>query len=255
MRMPSSMQQDGKRCRSPSRRPPWRLSYARCARWCTCPDRDLPFVAVVHELPSPKSVCSGAAACTASRRISRLRTPCASGPKASTAVCHGTRARPRAAARHGKSSILPIGFPPSIRTGLKHRAWRSSCRARHKVKRDMSSELCWRSTLRVCRGVSVTAASISAKTSVYRRRFSGRVSSGAPRRSCLSFDLMVPRPRWPYCVHFSTVFSPPRATDATEQRLPLPSQCHDPWGKSSNTWEIIILPKKLEQSSLSLWPA
>ena len=67
------------------------------------------------------------------------------------------------------------------RTGLKYRAWRSLCSARHKVKRDMSSELCRRSMLRVCRGASVTATSISARTSLVRRRFSGRDPSGAPR--------------------------------------------------------------------------
>ena len=38
----------------------------------------------------------------------------------------------------------------SARTGMKQRAWRSSCNARHNVERDMSSELCRRSTLRVC---------------------------------------------------------------------------------------------------------
>ena len=54
------------------------------------------------------------------------------------------------------------------RTGLKHRAWRSSCGARHNVERDISSELCRRSTLRVCRGLSVTATSISARTSLGR---------------------------------------------------------------------------------------
>ena len=67
----------------------------------------------------------------------------------------------------------------------------SSFRARHSVERDMSSELCRWSTLRVCRGVSVTATSISANTSVIRSRFSGRDSSGAPRRSCLIFVLML----------------------------------------------------------------
>ena len=76
------------------------------------------------------------------------------------------------------------------RTGLKHRARRSSCRARHSVERDVSCELCRRSTLRVCRGVSVTAVSISARTSLARRRFSGRGSSDAPRRRCLIFALM-----------------------------------------------------------------
>ena len=80
---------------------------------------------------------------------------------------------------------------PDARTGLKHRAWRSSCNARHSVERDMSSELSRRSTVGVCRGVSVTAVSILAKTSLVRRRFSGRDSSGAARRSCLSFVLML----------------------------------------------------------------
>ena len=59
------------------------------------------------------------------------------------------------------------------------------------VERNMSSELCRRSTLRVCSGVSVTAVSISAKTSLVRRRFSGRDWSGAPRRRCLLFVLML----------------------------------------------------------------
>ena len=90
--------------------------------------------------------------------------------RASTAVCHGPRAHPRAAA-------VNLG----ARTGLKH----------HNVERDVSSELCRRSTLRVCRGVSVPAVSIWAKTSVVRRRFSGRDWSGAPRRSCLIFVLML----------------------------------------------------------------
>ena len=75
------------------------------------------------------------------------------------------------------------------RTGLMHRARRSSCIARHSVERDMSCEHCRRSTLRVCRGVSVTAVSISARTSLARRRFSGRDSSDAPRRRCLIFAL------------------------------------------------------------------
>ena len=77
------------------------------------------------------------------------------------------------------------------RTGTKHRAWRSSCRARHSVERDMSSELCRRSTLRVCRGVSVTETSISARASLVRRLFSGREWSGAPQRSSLIFVLML----------------------------------------------------------------
>ena len=98
------------------------------------------------------------------------------------------------------------------RTALKHRAWRSSCNARHNVERDMSSELCRPSTLRVCRGVSVTGTSISAKTSLVRRRFSGRDSSGAPRRSCFSFVLMLSqRPVWPHRTHlawFSALIEP-----------------------------------------------
>ena len=77
------------------------------------------------------------------------------------------------------------------RTSLKHRGSRSSCNARHSVERDMSSELCRRSSLRVCRCVSVTATPISANTSVARRRFSRRDSSGAPRRRCLIFVLML----------------------------------------------------------------
>ena len=88
----------------------------------------------------------------------------------------------------------PSGFSAvnlGARAGLKHRAQRSSCRARHSIERDMSSELCRRSTLRVCRGVSVTAVSISARTSLARRRFSGRDSSDAPRRRSLIFALML----------------------------------------------------------------
>ena len=145
-------------------------------------------------LQPPKSGCSARVLGSSSGRTSRQRTPRASGPRASNAVCHGSRARPRAAARHGKSSTVPSGSPfvnRGARTGLKHHAWRSSCRARHNVERDISSEVCRRSTLRVCRGISVTATSISANTSVVRRRFSGRDSSVAPRRRCLIFVLML----------------------------------------------------------------
>ena len=112
--------------------------------------------------------------------------------------------------RHCKSSTVPSASPLS-RTGLKHRAWRFSCRARHNVECDRSSELCRRSTLRVCRGVSVTATSNSANTSVIRRRFSGRDSSGAHRRRCLIFVLMLSRPVWPQCTHlawFSALLEP-----------------------------------------------
>ena len=52
--------------------------------------------------------------CNSSGRTSRRRTPRASDPKVSNAVCFGSRARPRAAARHGKSSILPSGFQQSV---------------------------------------------------------------------------------------------------------------------------------------------
>ena len=51
------------------------------------------------------------------------------------------------------------------------------------VMRDMSSELGQRTTLKVCRGFSFTAVSISAPTSLVRHRF----SAGAPRRRCFSF--------------------------------------------------------------------
>ena len=83
--------------------------------------------------------------------------------------------------RAKRASVVNRG----ARTGLKHRAWRS----RHNVERDMSSELCRRSTLTVCRGVSVTATSISVRTSLVRHLFSGRDLSGAPRRNCLIFVL------------------------------------------------------------------
>ena len=74
---------------------------------------------------------------------------------------------------HGRSSILPSGFSAvnlGARTGWKHRAWRSS-------------ELCRRSTLSVCRGVSVTAVSILARTSLV----SGRDWPREPRRSYFSW--------------------------------------------------------------------
>ena len=105
------------------------------------------------------------------------------------------------------------------RAGLKHRAWRSSCRARHSVERDMSSELRRRGTFRICSGVSVTAVSISAKTSLVRRLFSGWEWSGAPRRSCLSFVLMLSSDQSGRIGSISRGFS----------ALLEPSQRHDPW--------------------------
>ena len=109
------------------------------------------------------------------------------------------------------------------RTDLKHRAWRSSCRARHNVERDISNELCRRSTLRVCRGFSVTATSISANTSVVRR---------FRRTSTQMLDLRLDalqRPVWPQCTHLAWFSGPHRATGAAERRLALPSQRHDRW--------------------------
>ena len=152
----------------------------------------------------PKSDCSGSVRCDSSGRASHRRTPRASGPRASNAVCRGSRARPRAAARHGK--IQPCQAVSSCQSratdGLKHRAWRSSWSARHSVERDMSSELCRRSTLRVCRGVSVTAASISARTSLVRRRFSGRVCRTTTQLLDLRLDALE-RPVWPQCSHLA----------------------------------------------------
>ena len=69
---------------------------------CDHRDRDLPFVRASRVLQPPKSDCSGYARCFSSGRSSRQRTPRASGLRASNAVCHESRARPRAAARHGK---------------------------------------------------------------------------------------------------------------------------------------------------------
>ena len=94
------------------------------------------------------------------------------------------------------------------RTGFKHRAGRSSRCARHSVERDMFNELCLRSTLGVCRGVSVAAVSISADTSVFRRRLSGRDWSGAPRRSCLIFVLMLSSDKSGRIAHTSRGFRP-----------------------------------------------
>ena len=85
--------------------------------------------------------------------------------------------------------------------------WRSSCRARHNVAGDMSSELCRRSTLRVCRGVFVTAVSIS----LVRRHFSGRDWSGALRRRCLSFALMLSSEQSDRIARISRGFRSPRA--------------------------------------------
>ena len=57
------------------------------------------------------SDCSVLVLGSSSGRTFRQRTPRASGPRASHAVCHGSRARPRAAARHDKSSTVPSGSP------------------------------------------------------------------------------------------------------------------------------------------------
>ena len=48
------------------------------------------------------------------KNFSRQRTPRASCARASKTMCHGPKERARAAARHGKSSIIPSGFPLSI---------------------------------------------------------------------------------------------------------------------------------------------
>ena len=76
---------------------------------------------------TPKSDCSRSIRCHSSERISRRR---ASGSRASSAICHGSRARPRAAARHRKSSTAKwfSAVSGGARTDFKHRAWRSSCR-------------------------------------------------------------------------------------------------------------------------------
>ena len=164
-------------------------------------------MAVVHELPSPKSNCSGSTAVPTEELVAN-------------AVCFGTRARPRAATRHGKR-FSSVNL--DARTGLTHHAWRTSCSARHSVERDISSELCRRSTLKVCRGVSVTAVSISARTSLVRRRFSGQDWSGAPRRSFLSFVLMLSSDQSGSIARISRVFGPPRAAGTAVQRLALPN--------------------------------
>ena len=82
----------------------------------------------------------------------------------------------------------------------------------------------------VCRGVSVTAVSIWARTSLVRRRFSGRDWSGAPRRSCLIFVLMLSSDQSGRNASISRGFRPSTShwRGAAEQRLALPSQRHDP---------------------------
>ena len=107
---------------------------------------------------------------------------------------------------------------------------------------------CRRSAPRVCRGVSVSATTISANTSVVRRRFSGRDSSGAPRRSCLIFVLMLSSDQSGR-IAFRVVVGPPRATGARSNVLhcPINATTHDekvPTREGSNE-----NPKVLEQSS------
>ena len=125
-----------------------------------------------------------------SRSVFRAGLPWLQPPKCGCSarehhtVCHGPSTPSPCSTSRQKFNLAKrfSAVNRGARTGLKHRAWRSSCRARHHVERDMSSELCRRSTLRVCRGVSVTAVSISARTSLVRRRFSRRDSSDVPRR-------------------------------------------------------------------------
>ena len=57
---------------------------------------------------------TGSAKSNSSGRTPHQRTTRASGPRASNAVWHGSRARPPAAARHGTSLTVPSGFQPSI---------------------------------------------------------------------------------------------------------------------------------------------
>ena len=108
----------------------------------------------------------------------------------------GAHAR-QAAVNEPSGARLFSGF--GVEIGQCGRSWRAvraetlrlGCNARHNVDRDMSSELCRRSTFSVCSGVSVTAVLTSAKISLVRRRFSGRDWSGAPRRRCLIFVLKL----------------------------------------------------------------
>ena len=76
--------------------------------------------ALFKALQTPKTDCSGWVQCTSSGRTARERSPRASGPRASNAVCHGSRARPRAAARHGKSSISPSHEPLAQLSNVLH---------------------------------------------------------------------------------------------------------------------------------------
>ena len=171
---------------------------------CTHRDRDLPFVQASRGLQPPKSDCSGSVRCESSGRTSRRRTPRASGAL--------PRIESTPTLQHVTGKVQPckaVFSCQSWRTdGLEARAWRCSCSARHSVERDMSSELCRRSTLRVCHGFSVAAVSTSARTSLVRRRFSGRDWSGAPRRSCLIFVLMLSSDQSGRNAWFSAVHEP-----------------------------------------------
>ena len=79
--------------------------------------------------------------------------------------------------------------------------------ARHNVERDMSSELRRRSTLRVCRGVSFAAVSISQHFPSFAAATAGGNWSAAPRRSCLIFVLMLSRDQSGHIARISRGFS------------------------------------------------
>ena len=122
---------------------------------------------------------------TSSGRISRQRTPRASGPK----ILHLPFASDREhahALQHvtAKAQSCQAVFRSSCqrwpRTGLKHRDISG-----HELHADGArSQLCRRKTSQC-----LPRRRVSAKTSVVRRRFSERDWSGAPRRNCLTLRL------------------------------------------------------------------
>ena len=167
------------RCRSPSRRPAWCLGCAGCAR-CAHRDRELSFVQVSQGLRKPYLGCSVGVQWTSSGRTSRQRTPRASGPRASNACLPRPESTPmllqHVAAKvqscqafFSRQSRCTDGLEAPRLEIFLHGATKSSATC------PVSSAE--RRTLRVCRGVSVTAVSISARPSLVRRRFTQQRSN------------------------------------------------------------------------------
>ena len=150
MRTPSSMKHGGKTMPSTIAAP---TMVPGCARGCTCRDRDLPFVVVVHKLSSLKLDWLGSVQFQrknfSSENTTRVKSKCL---KCRLPRIESTPTRCSTSRQKSNLAKLFSAVNLGARTGLKHRAWRSSYSARHSVERDMSSEPCRRSTLRVCLG-------------------------------------------------------------------------------------------------------